>query len=61
MTVVAFGLAAGVVWEVLEWFVIDLQWWDTATDLVADTIGATIAAVFVAWKVDSESGRANQH
>jgi hypothetical protein len=57
-TVVAFGLAAGVVWEILEWFVINLQWWDTVTDLMADTIGSLLAAIFVAWKVKrQENGR----
>ena len=54
--VVAFGIVARIVWEVLECFVLNLQWWDTATDLVADTIGAIIAAIFVAWREGAENG-----
>ena len=56
IAVVTFGLGTGILWEMLEMLVLDLQWWDTVTDLIADTVGAFIAALFVAWKVTAESG-----
>jgi hypothetical protein len=55
VAVVTFGLGAGILWEMLEMLVLDLRWWDTATDLIADTVGAFIAALFVAWKLNVES------
>jgi hypothetical protein len=55
IAVVSFGLAAGVVWEVLEWFVIDIQAVDTVIDVIADSIGTAVAVGFVSWAVAAES------
>ena len=50
--VVAIGIGLGIAWEVFEWVIgiIDGKR-DTIVDLVMDTIGAVLAALFCAWAV----------
>lgn len=40
------GLVLGIGWEVIEEVIGDLEFWDTASDLVLDTIGAALGGLF---------------
>ena len=60
ISVVAIGLALGVVWEVFEWAIgIIGRPHDTAMDLLMDAAGALLAAAVLWWAVpdDGLSGR----
>lgn len=46
-----YGLVLGVAWEILESFFLDLRVWDTASDLVLDTLGASIGGWLSGWVI----------
>jgi uncharacterized membrane protein YjdF len=56
ITIASFGIAIGALWEIIEWsadFVIPQQivsgLFDTVTDLILDSLGATLAAFLNLW------------
>jgi VanZ family protein len=56
LAIASFGIAIGALWEVFEWVtgvINDLD--DTITDLIMDTLGATIAAVLSLWALQERS------
>ena len=55
LAVGAIGIALGIGWELFEWLIgIIGDTRDTIVDLVMDTIGALLAALFCAWSVDRD-------
>lgn len=57
LAIVTFGIAAGAIWEMFEWLIINVK--DPVPDLMVDTIGAIVAGVFGArvLKVQLRGGR----
>lgn len=55
LVIATFGLAAGAVWEILEWTFIQIN--DPVPDLILDGIGAIVAGLFAAWVLHGESRR----
>lgn len=52
LSVVAFGIAIGALWEVFEWVVGALDGLDdTINDLVMDSIGSILAGLFSTWAI----------
>lgn len=44
LAIVTMGIAAGALWEMFEWLIIKIK--DPVSDLMVDTLGAIIAALF---------------
>jgi hypothetical protein len=56
LTIMAFGLVVGILWEVFEWIIgIIGDAVDTIIDLAMDSLGALVAAAFCAWATKRES------
>lgn len=55
IAIVTMGIAAGAIWEMFEWVVINVQ--DPVPDLMVDSLGALFAGVFATWvlKVEARS------
>lgn len=56
LTIVSFGISIGAIWEIFEWLVQvinDLD--DTISDLVMDSIGATMAALLSLWALQERT------
>ena len=56
------GLAVvvGIGWEILELFLIEVTWADTATDVVLDGIGGALAGPLVAWALRGKAKSATR-
>lgn len=59
IAIVTIGIAGGAIWEMFEWAIIKIH--DPVSDLIVDSIGAIIAALFGTWvlKVEARSGPDN--
>lgn len=57
LAVVTMGIAAGAIWEMFEWAIINIK--DPVADLIVDSIGAILAGLFATWvlKVEAEEER----
>lgn len=52
LVIATFGLAAGAVWEMIEYTLIQLK--DPVEDLMVDTVGAVLAGLFATWTLKWE-------
>lgn len=57
LAIVTMGIAAGALWEMFEWLIIKIK--DPVPDLMIDSLGALIAALFGTWvlKVETRADR----
>lgn len=53
LAIVTMGIAAGAVWEMFEWAIINVK--DPVVDLLVDSIGAILAGIFAAWVLKAEA------
>lgn len=53
LAVVTIGIAAGAVWEMFEWLIIQIR--DPVQDLLVDTVGAILAGIFATWVLKVEA------
>ncbi len=51
---VMWGLGLGILWEVIEFFFLNIGWLDTLADLVLDTIGAAVGGWFASWVIQQQ-------
>lgn len=61
LTIASFGIAIGALWEIFEWAIAVINSIDdTIVDLIADSVGAFIAAIVSLWALQERSDPVEQ-